>query len=84
MTNKKQVSLAVLAVVFATAMIVSVIASDSAFAKSKRIHQSITQANSFDQKSNVQSAGAGSSITNSGNNVAVGINFNAGGNAASQ
>jgi hypothetical protein len=83
--TKKQVSLALVAVVFATAMIASVIASpDSAFARSKHIHQSISQHNHQSQSSSIVTAGAGSPVSLSGNNIAVGVNANGGGNAAAQ
>ena len=90
MANKKQASLAVLAVVFATALFVSVLAtSDNAFARHKHnnhksISQSISQSNNINQKSQVVTAGAGSPVLFSGNNVAVGVNDNNGGNAAAQ
>ena len=102
MTNitKKQVSVAVLVVFFATAMIASVVASpDSAFAKhrhhhganthganthdnGKSISQSISQGCSQNQHSSVVTAGAGSPVTGSGNNIAACANVNLGGNAA--
>ena len=101
MTNitKKQASIAVLAVFFATAMIASVIASpDSAFARhhhkhhhganthdnGKSISQSISQGCSQNQHSQVVTAGAGSPVTASGNNIAACANINGGGNAAAQ
>ena len=86
--NKKQASLAVLAVVFATALFVSVIAtSDNAFArhhKHKSISQSISQSNNINQKSQVVTAGAGSPVIASGNNIGACVNVNNGGNAAAQ
>jgi hypothetical protein len=84
--TKKQVSLALVAVVFATAMIASVIASpDSAFARHhKSVHQSISQHNDQSQSSSVVTAGLGSPVSLSGNNIAVGVNANGGGNAAAQ
>ena len=82
--TKKQVSLALVAVVFATAMITSIIAtSDNAFARSKHVHQSISQHNDQSQSSSVVTAGVGSPVSLSGNNIAVGVNANGGGNAAS-
>ena len=93
--NKKQVSIAVLAVVLATAMIASVIAtSDSAFAKrhhhghhhhhndGKSNTQSINQGNSADQRSTIVTAGANSPVQNSGNQNVNQQNTNNGGNAA--
>jgi hypothetical protein len=100
--TKKQASIAVLAVFFATAMIASVIASpDSAFARhhhkhhhganthganthdnGKSISQSISQGCSQNQHSSVVTAGAGSPVSGSGNNVAACANVNLGGNAA--
>ena len=86
-TSKKQISLAVLAVVFATAMIASIIAtSDNAFARSsnKISSQSIGQSCSQNQKSAVVTAGAVSPSFFSGNNFGLCANFNSGGNALSQ
>jgi hypothetical protein len=101
--TKKQASIAVLAVFFATAMIASVIASpDSAFARhhhkhhganthganthdnGKSISQSISQGCSQNQHSSVVTAGAGSPVSGSGNNIAACANINGGGNAAAQ
>ena len=89
--NKKQASLAVLAVVFATALFVSVIAtSDNAFARHhkhnnhKSISQSISQSNDINQNSQVVTAGAGSPVIASGNNIGACANVNLGGNAAAQ
>ena len=66
-------------------MITSIIAtSDNAFARSKHVHQSISQHNDQHQSSSVVTAGAGSAVTGSGNNIAVGVNLNGGGNAAAQ
>jgi hypothetical protein len=99
MTNvtKKQASVAVLAVIFATSMIASVIAtSDNAFAwrhghgknhhndNGKSISQSISQSCHQNQKSQVVTAGANSPVRNSGNNFAACANVNLGGNAAAQ
>jgi hypothetical protein len=85
MTNisKKQTSLAVVAVVFATALFVSVIASNNAFAD-KNARQSLSQSCHQDQKSQVVTAGANSPVRNSGNNVGLCVNLNGGGNAAAQ
>ena len=76
--SKKQIWLSVLAVVFAT--------SDNAFARinHKHISQSIGQNCSQNQKSNIQTAGALSPITLSGNNIILCVNANFGGNAANQ
>ena len=82
--NKKQASLAVVAVVFATALFVSVIASDNAFARDKSVKQSISQSCHQHQKSQVVTAGANSPVRNSGNNVGLCVNLNGGGNAAAQ
>ena len=76
--NKKQASLAVLAVVFAAAMVASVLVADSAYA-----NQSISQKNRQDQSSSIATAGANSAVTNSGNNAATATNTNNGGNAGS-
>jgi hypothetical protein len=94
--TKKQTSLALIAVVFATAMIVSTIASsadNSAFAggnshskhsngKIAKFHQSISQACQQDQNNPVTTAGAISPPILSGINVAACVNANLGGNAA--
>ena len=45
-------------------------------------HQSISQKNTANQKSNIVTGGANSGVTNSGNNAAVQSNANSGGNAA--
>jgi hypothetical protein len=87
-TSKKQISLAVLAVVFATTMIASIIAtSDNAFARNtnnKFASQSIGQNCSQHQKSSVVTAGAISPPILSGNNIGLCVNLNGGGNALSQ
>jgi len=86
--TKKQTSLALIAVVFATAMIVSTIASsadNSAFAthgKKANFKQSISEACQQDQNSPVTTAGAISPPSLSGINVAACVNANLGGNAA--
>jgi hypothetical protein len=74
--NKKQMSLAVLAVVFATAMVASLLVADSAYAR-----QSISQRNDQYQDSSIVTAGAGSTVATSGNNAATATNTNNGGNA---
>jgi hypothetical protein len=83
MTNisKKQVSLALVAVVFATALIIGMSAGNSAIA-SKHIHQHIGQHVHQDQSSSVVTSGTTSPVDTSGNNIAVGFNNNTGGNAA--
>ena len=85
MTNvtKKQTSIAILAVVFAAAMIVSVFADNSAFATRhhKSNHQSISQHCHQDQRAAVVTGGAISPPLISGNNIAVCVNTNNGGNA---
>ena len=86
-TSKKQISLAVLAVVFATAMVASIIAtSDDAFARNnnKFSRQSIGQSCSQNQHSSVVTAGAISPPILSGNQIAACANFNFGGNALAQ
>jgi hypothetical protein len=86
--TKKQTSLALIAVVFATAMIVSTIASsadNSAFAthgKKAKFKQSISQACDQSQNNPVTTAGAISPPILSGINVAACVNANLGGNAA--
>ena len=75
----KQLVFGVIAVVFATALIASLVV-DSVNAQSNR--QSISQRNHQHQSSSVVTAGAGSTVTNSGNNAATATNTNNGGNAA--
>jgi len=75
----KQVVFGVIAVVFATALIASLVV-DQANARSHR--QSISQHNHQEQSSTIVTAGAGSAVTNSGNNAATATNTNNGGNAA--
>ena len=88
MTNvtKKQTSIAILAVVFAATMIVSVFADNSALAtrhhSHKSNHQSISQHCHQDQRAAVVTGGAISPPLISGNNIAVCVNTNSGGNAA--
>jgi hypothetical protein len=78
MTNvsKKQISLGIIAVVFATAMIAS-FAATFAFADD----QSISQSNSQSARSTVVTAGANSDIDDSGNIFQFANNDNDGGNA---
>ena len=86
-TSKKQISLAVLAVVFATAMVASIFATtDNAFARSshKIASQSIGQNCSQNQHSSVVTAGAISPPILSGNQIAACANINLGGNALAQ
>ena len=86
MTNisKKQFSLALVAVVFATALFASALVVDSVDAKkSKSNRQTIAQNCSQNQHSSVVTAGAGSTVRNSGNNLAFCANVYNGGNAAS-
>ena len=86
--TKKQTSLALIAVVFATAMIVGTIASsadNSAFAthgKKAKFKQSIDLACQEDQNAPVTTAGAVSPSLLSGINAGVCVNLNAAGNAA--
>ena len=64
----KQLVFGVIAVVFATALIASLVV-DSVNAQSNR--QSISQRNHQHQSSSVVTAGANSPVTNSGNNAAT-------------
>jgi len=75
----KQLVFGVIAVVFATALIASLVV-DSVNAQSNR--QSISQRNHQHQSSSVVTAGAGSTVSGSGNNAATATNTNNGGNAA--
>jgi len=77
--NKKQASLAVLAVVFAAAMVASVLVADSAYA-----NQSISQKNRQGQSSSIATGGMGGSVGTSGVNTATATNTNNGGNAAAE
>jgi hypothetical protein len=77
----KQLVFGVIAVVFATALIASLVV-DSVNAQSSN-RQSISQRNHQHQSSSVVTAGAGSTVTGSGNNDATATNTNNGGNAAS-
>jgi len=86
MTNisKKQLSLTLVAVVFATTLISSALVVSSVDAtKSKNNRQTIAQSCNQNQQSSVVTAGANSPVLNSGNNAAVCTNTNNGGNAAS-
>ena len=80
----KQLVFGVIAVVFATAMITSILVDNSVDARRhhKSNHQSISQSNHQSQSSSVVTAGANSPVTNSGNNAATATNTNNGGNAA--
>ena len=72
MTNisKKQLSLTLVAVVFATALISSALVVDSVDAtKSKNNRQTIAQVCNQNQQSSVVTAGANSPVLNSGNNA---------------
>ena len=77
----KQLVFGVIAVVFATALIASLVV-DQANASFRSNRQSISQHNHQDQSSTVVTAGANSPVTNSGNNAATATNTNNGGNAA--
>jgi hypothetical protein len=95
---KKQISITLLMAVFATIMIAGTIASvtdNSAFAfrnhffnhhhhngSHSSTSQSISQSCNQNQHSTVLTAGAGSPIIGSGNNIAACTNINGGGNAA--
>ena len=76
----KQLVFGVIAVVFATALIASLVVDQANARTSNR--QSISQHNHQSQSSSVVTAGAGSTVTNSGNNAATATNTNNGGNAA--
>jgi hypothetical protein len=76
MANKKQISLSIVAVVFATAMIAS-FASTSAFAAD----QSISQSNDQSASSTIVTAGSHSDVDRSGNIFQFANNDNDGGNA---
>jgi hypothetical protein len=76
----KQLVFGVIAVVFATALIASLVVDSVNAQRSNR--QSISQHNNQHQSSTVVTAGANSPVTNSGNNAATATNTNNGGNAA--
>jgi hypothetical protein len=76
----KQLVFGVIAVVFATALIASLVV-DSVNAQTSN-RQSISQRNHQHQDSAVVTAGTGSTVTGSGNNAATATNTNNGGNAA--
>ncbi|MGN6560248.1 MAG: hypothetical protein ACTHJ2_06940 [Candidatus Nitrosocosmicus sp.] len=77
--NKKQTSLALVAVVFATAMIVGTIASadNMAFATSKKVKQKIGESNSASQTTSC-SANGGSGL-GTGSALLLGAGIGAGG-----
>ena len=77
----KQLVFGVIAVVFATALIASLLVDQANAQRSNR--QSISQHNHQHQSSSVVTAGAGSTVSGSGNNAATATNTNNGGNAAS-
>ena len=86
----KQLVFGVIAVVFATAMIASLVVDQASANRNMQTSsfqnqggQSISQACTQDQSSSTTTAGAGSGVTNSGNNIAQCTNTNNGGNAAS-
>ena len=76
----KQLVFGVIAVVFATALIASLVV-DSVNAQTSN-RQSISQRNHQHQSSSVVTAGTGSGVATSGNNAATATNTNNGGNAA--
>jgi len=76
----KQLVFGVIAVVFATALISSLVLDQADARKSNR--QSISQHNHQHQDSSVVTAGAGSTVSGSGSNTATATNTNNGGNAA--
>jgi hypothetical protein len=97
--TKKQASIALIVIAFASIMVAGTIvtSADNAFASHRRyhhhhhhgnhskhssIHQSISQGCRQNQHSTVLTAGAGSPVTASGNNLGVCANINGGGNAA--
>ena len=77
----KQLVFGVIAVVFATALIASLVVDQANAQRSNR--QSITEFCSQDQSSSLTTAGQNSGVTGSGNNMAACTNTNNGGNAAS-
>src|SRR6476646_1996926 len=90
----KQLVFGVIAVVFATALISSLVVDQANANRNRQTSsfqnhsgqssgQSISQACTQDQSSSTTTAGAGSGVTNSGNNIAQCANTNNGGNAAS-
>src|SRR3954462_9289535 len=87
----KQLVFGVIAVVFATALISSLVVDQASASRNKAPRgnsdpngsgQSIAQSCEQSQSSSLVTAGAGSGVTNSGNNAAVCTNTNNGGNAA--
>jgi hypothetical protein len=102
--TKKQASIALIVIAFASIMVAGTIvtSTDNAFAshrhhhhhhhhhhhdhgnhsKHSSIHQSISQGCRQNQHSTVLTAGAGSPVAASGNNLGVCANINGGGNAA--
>jgi hypothetical protein len=88
----KQLVFGVIAVVFATALIASLVVDQASANRNRQyVHshsgqshsgQSISQSCNQDQSSSVLTAGAGSRVTGSGNNAALCANTNNGGNAA--
>ena len=76
----KQLVLGVIAVVFATALISSIVLEQADARKSNR--QSISQHNHASQSSTIVTGGANSPVQNSGNQQATQTNTNNGGNAA--
>jgi hypothetical protein len=98
--TKKQASIALIVIAFASIMVAGTIvtSTDNAFAshrhhhhhhhhhgnhsKHSSIHQSISQECRQNQHSTVLTAGAGSPVAASGNNLGVCANINGGGNAA--
>ena len=77
----KQLVFGVIAVVFATALIASLVVDQANAQRSNR--QSITEFCSQDQSSSLTTAGQNSGVTGSGTNGAQCTNTNNGGNAAS-
>jgi hypothetical protein len=77
---KNQVILGVIAIVFATALIASVVVDHADARKSNR--QSINQHNHADQSSSITTGGSNSPVQNSGNQQSTQSNTNNGGNAA--
>ena len=77
----KQLVFGVIAVVFATALIASLVVDQANAQRGNR--QSITEFCSQDQSSSLTTAGGTSPVSNSGTNMARCDNTNNGGNAAS-
>ncbi len=73
----RQLVFGVMTVIFATALIASLVVDNA------NANQSISQKNRADQSSRISTGGAGSTVTGSGSNTATQTNTNNGGNARS-